>query len=315
MKLSITIISLLISFSVLAAADRHEFSFKGSRNNVEFELNSEDTHTEYRDEMQRQTCTRRVIDHYEPYCYYRTVNRCFRNAYGQVICRPVQQRYCESRPVYRDEHYTCYRNVRVPYEVLDYLVDANFTFSFGEVPRGVSANENFTVDLNGDQQRLSVRSGQELLILKEVSEQRDRDGDNLKIDFNYQLNFMSLKNALSPISRGILDLKIENGNLSFLMGKRGKIPVDLSLYLERIKIGRNPILINRNLKKYEYTVKREGEKSRVTINLNDIVKDFKSHKKHNIRIDLKLNLDINSVVNRQDLVKDLKISRELKYRP
>jgi hypothetical protein len=270
------ILSLCLIFTALTASassvDQRQFSFNGPRSLEQFDLAADLTRTEYRIETIAKTCYRQVLDYYRTDCYSRPVQRC---TYRQPVCRDVRGsdgrirrvcsgggnycqtvyvRECRQVPVYRSEPYTCYEQVRVPYEVFERKVEAKVSVVLNDAPAGQTAQENFTVELRGNVLTLRVSGSGNFLITKLENISGEIENGVEKINAQYQVNFYDMQPLRDLFNTGVSSLEVSRTQIV------AKVPYELEtelvgvhMDLERKKLfAKNPVIIKRVLNPNEY---------------------------------------------------------------
>jgi len=151
----------LVSSAIASTVDVQTVRIDGSNSEVSLALRAEETRTEYRYETRPATCWRTVVE-------------------NRRVCRPTPQggTVCHNEQYVRQIPYTCYQQVRVPYEVFENHVQASLQISFGAVPEGFRANEVVKATLRGDQLTLSSTGSKTLVLeLTELQETRRMSGN------------------------------------------------------------------------------------------------------------------------------------------
>jgi hypothetical protein len=312
MKRIVTLLCFVFAFGAFAASET--FTFNGAQRSNSVNLQSEKWHTEYRYERRADTCYRREFAGYRQQCRrVRTGSRCTtRN--GRRVCTPTYTRRCTRVAVYRTVPYTCYRDVRVPYQVFDYYVDAAVNFTFGELPQGTTAREDFTVNLNGDAENTSVRSSGNLLILANKSVESYMNGDTKMMSVNYFVEFMDLQKAIAPIQSGIQLREIEDGKFRFEVGKMSEAfgyKVALKVKRKRFLLS-DPVLVNRTLNQDDYRIIQgntstiiEVDAAKVNVSLNK--------GRYEVTLQVGLDVDHSAVLNASD-IPNLKAKMKKKFK-
>jgi hypothetical protein len=272
------LLSLCFIFSILnvsaSTADQRQFSFNGPRSLEQFDLAADLTRTEYRIETIAKTCYRQVLDYYRTDCFSRPVQRC---TYRQPVCRDVRGsdgrirrvcsgggnycqtvyvRECRQVPVYRSEPYTCYEQVRVPYEVFERKVEAKISVVLNDAPAGQTAQENFTVELRGNLLTLSVNGSGNFLITKLENISAVIENGVEKINAQYEINFFDMQPLRDVFNTGVTALDVSRTQIN------GQVPYELDdqligvhVDLERKKLfAKNPIILKRVLNPSEYSL-------------------------------------------------------------
>ncbi len=219
---SLALALLLACTSVLASTrDTETFSFDGTQIEKLVSLRAEKTHTEYRVVTQTRTCWRREIVGYN------------------TVCRrppPPQPQTCQRIPIYRDVPYTCYEQVRVPYEVFDYNVVANVAVEFGDVPAGISASENVTVELRGDSLSMSSTGSKRLILeLADLAQNRRLQGNTMMIDVRAKVKLHDAAPVKAALA--LSGVSVRRNVLSYNLG-----PIEGVGIGQHLKIVRNPII-------------------------------------------------------------------------
>jgi len=305
MKALIGVLFMACSISAFTSTGETEtFLFDGGDTEKLFTLNGEATHTEYRRETRAETCWRRVLVGYRRVCHTRYQRRCRNTPRGQV-CRNIPRQVCRQVPRYRDQPYTCYREVRIPYEVHDHFVRTNFDIRFQEVPDGITPHEEFIASTYGNSFKLRAKSSGKLLIYAKAKTTSQQAEGLRIIDALYDISFLDTAKVFSPMLTGIQDLVVDKETLSFVTNQvTGQSPIQLHLLVKRVKkFSSNPKLINRNLNTLEYQMEQIGEQTRFTINLLALIPKRKAHKKHSYKVTLNLLLNEAELINKADLPK------------
>jgi hypothetical protein len=272
------LLSLCLIFTALSVSastvDQRQFSFNGPRSLEQFDLAADLTRTEYRIERIAKTCYREVLDYYRTDCYSRPVQRC---TYRQPVCRDVRGpdgrirrvcsgggnycqtvyvRECRQVPVYRSEPYTCYEQVRIPYEVFERKVEAKVSVVLNDAPANQTAQENFTVELKGNLLTLSVNGSGNFLITKLENISGSIENGVEKINAQYEVNFFDMQPLRDLFTTGINGLEISRTQIS------GKLPYDLDSNLVGVHVdlvrkkflAKNPVILRRVLNPNEYSI-------------------------------------------------------------
>ena len=311
----VLLIALLILFSSnsFSAQSKKSFIYQGSRSTVDFELESEKTHIEYRREYREQICYRPVYVGHRPYCYTRVVNYCSRDIYGRPYCRPVRRQFCESRPYYENQAYRCTKPTTVPVEVKDFDVLGKFTVNFSEVPDDITPNETFEMTLNAMNFNLEGQSGQELLIYQEVSSDISESDSLKEMDIVYNLSFKEMEKIVAPVTNGINEMRLEGRALKFNLGKIDEsTPIKVHLAVVHPSRRGNYIVFNRELNDFEFTLEDNEYETSFNLDLDRILPGINLNIKHIFNISIKLDLDLENIVNKQDLP-PLSINRYIEY--
>jgi|GEM_PF-2936616 len=293
---------LLISINVFAdTTASKQFNYNGSGQHESFALRTENTHTEWRSEQRERTCWRRVFDGYRRECRTEYRRICRREG-DRTICQDEPHQVCQDVPVYRNEPYTCYETVQVPYEVFDYFVQGNYKINFlNEVG---SANENFYLEQNGDDYGISVRSSGSFLIAATKTEQESY-ADQLKtLDVTYNVLMSDLAAEINVIRGGITSLVTPDKKLiTFQMNEHtGKLPLVLHLKaVMPIRWGSDVLMINRDLKLVDYQIKTTDGVSVVTINPFQIIENFKEKYFYDFTVSIKLETKGAGIINLRDI--------------
>jgi hypothetical protein len=321
----------LISLSTFATtSDQEDFSFNGQRSSHEFNLNTEKTHTEFRWERRAQTCYRRVYvgDRYVCQTRYRQVcrttqrtcrsvcsgsgsNRTCRRVCsgGQRTCHSQPYRSCRYVPEYRNEPYTCYRDVKVPFEVFDYNVQANVTFDFSNSRNATRASEQFEANLSGDNFSLNLNASGKYIVFATKSQTQSREGDLVTMNINYRVKMVDFDKAAGAFEAGYQNFQINTESIKFFMDLDKSFEYKHFLDIKKRKFFRKPVTL----------VSRELNTSQITNDNGEFQIDFSklgldiTKGRYKVYLETSLNINSDSVLNREILSK-LKTQRSLKMK-
>lgn len=222
MKILATLFALYAFGALASTTDVERFTFDGAPAQKTVSLRAEKTHTEYRTETHARICYRREIVGYN------------------TVCRrppPPQPETCQRIPVYRDVAYTCYQQVRIPYEVFDYNVVANVALDFGAAPAGVQASETVTVALEGDMLAVSSAGSKKLVLeLKDMAQTRRLNGNTLMLDVRNTVQSHEAAPILAALALSAVSVK--RNVLTYNLGPLEGVPQ----IAQGLKIVRNPVL-------------------------------------------------------------------------
>jgi hypothetical protein len=210
MKMLIGVLALALSFSTIASSgETKTFTFDGSAPSVQLLLKGEKTHTEYRIEDHRTTCFR------TEFAGYRTV--CTGGGYGGPR-GPRGPRNCYQQPVYRQVAYSCIEQVRIPFEVKDFDVDANVMIDVSKLASVMAvANEKFVVTLNGDELSLSVVGSKNYFVaLKKQDIRASMTGSVKMVDALYAAELIEAAPILKALT--MTKISLEDTGLTVMMG-------------------------------------------------------------------------------------------------
>jgi hypothetical protein len=292
--------------SYATSVDEEQVLLTHSRQTYQLQLNTEKTHTAYREETVPQTCYRQVYAGSVPECRWVTEQICTRDFYGRVWCRPINRQVCYDRPVYRQEPYTCYRTVQIPYEVFDYYVTANVQMNYSQI-ESQSNNEmgesviNFS--LKGDEMSLQGRSTEGLLLyLADRRIETRVEGNHKFLDINYRVQGISKEQYVAPFIGGIRNVRIDGqGLLTFNLGQLlSKEIVALTLTVERRKLGKDELVFHDLLAKSNWSFENTPDGSLVKVTLPQLM-TLKSKKKYRLNLRASAPLDRSRLLNAADL--------------
>jgi hypothetical protein len=293
---------LLISLSVFADTESsRQFNYNGSGQHESYTLRTENTHTEWRTEQRERTCWRRVFDGYRRECHteYRTI--CRREG-ERTVCRQEPYQVCQDVPVYRNEPYTCYETVQVPYEVFDYFVQGNYKINFlSEAP---NANENFSLVQNGDDFGLSVRSSGNYLISATKNVQESYSDQLKTIDVTYSVLMNDLAPEINVIRSGITNLVTPDKKIISMQIAQHSGVLPLVIHLKAvmpISWGRDVLMIDRDLKAVDYQIVNVAGIATVMINPFQVIEKFKEKYFYDFTVTLKLETKGANIINLRDI--------------
>jgi hypothetical protein len=304
MKFFILTLSLLAGFNAFASTlDGYSLPITGVQTEENFILNTIQTRTEYRNETIRKTCYRTVNDGYRTECVDEPRVVCFNDREGRPVCSTRYERICRNIPQYRQEAYTCYETVSIPYEVFSNNVKASVKVIVANVPGDISAPHNtcgIDFTLNGPS-FTSVANCSEFIILAKNTNSEARFGDTVVQDRLVSLTLLDAKKVSAPTSAGISEMRLEDQTLVL---KTGNLEINsnfsLKLFVERRKFLKgDETIINRNLLPSEYTFEKINENSGlVKIKLDSLIGGINAKKKHVLKVDIKVNQDVSGAINK-----------------
>ena len=320
MKLLIAFLITLPLMALASTSDEKSFLLSSEKTSHQLSLTTEKTHTEYRYERVRSTCTRTVYAGTYRVCNTRYQRRCSTGRNGSRVCRSVPVRSCRNVRRYRDETYTCYREVQVPYEVFDYYVDTQvkFNFDLSDVQNKTDINEDFKVTVYGDTVDLKVEDSKDFLILV-TSRVSSSVSEGIKyLDKDYDIKLVSINTYNAIIMNDIQDIKLENNEQSILSFKIHKdtfklFSAELSSFNRKFifkKVyGFKGSLNSSNI------ILVPGENELVTVQVSLMNNSHKnSVKKQKINLKFKLDLKGYKLIN-SDIIgkKKFKVNKKVKF--
>lgn len=296
------ILMALLSLSALASTTEvNVLNVEGTESfESQFDLSTEKTHTEYRTETRAETCYRTVIVGYENRCDTRMETVCGGNP---PICTTRPVTICHNEPVYRQVPYTCYREVKVPFEVYDYSVKTTANVKLGERSRAQVCQIEFAQ--TGESLSEDARNcGESIVYSKRKMYPAEYDNrGKLKLQkVDYEINFEDAAQVLAPIRDGIKNMHLEGQLLVFQAGDLTDLSrTELKLFVERRKFLRSDkTLINRILKNSEFEVVG----NQVRIDLAKLFGGINRSKKHALSVELKVrpNVALGETINKHNFV-------------
>ncbi len=332
MRMFLVLLFILASFnSFSSTSDSESFTFDGQRSSHEINLSTEKTHTEYRWERQADTCYRRVYvgDRYVCTTQYRQVCRttqqtcrtvctgsganrtCRRECSGggSRICRQEPYNYCRYIPQYRDEPYTCYRDVQVPYEVFDYFVESKITFDLSNSRSASKASEEFVANLEGDQFNLSLNSSGKYIVLADKEESSQRDGDVLRMEIKYKVKMIDFEKVAGAFDFGYTNAVVNSEGILVFIDLDKNTDYKHFLSIERKRFLRSPeVFFKNNLKASQIT----HDNGAFEIKFKDLGVNLRKGR-YKVKISSALDLDTSKVLNRE-IIKKLKTEKSLKFK-
>lgn len=250
MKMLSAALLLVFSLASFASSETKTFFFDGTQDSVQMSLRAEKTHTEYRYEQIRTTCTRQEV-------YYSTVCRHTQNG-------PV----CHTVPHYRTVYYPCIQTIRVPYQVKDYDVEANVNLSVAALPEA-TAGETFKVTLDGDRLSLSAIGSKKYFVLLKKQDQTSRMNGSVKfIDATYATELVEAAPIVKALEMTSISMK--DSVLSFDMGPVAA-PEFIGYHLTVKKapiFGSDTVLFDRELASGEIQINAQESSSSATVHVD-----------------------------------------------
>lgn len=218
MKMLSAVLMLVLSIGAFASSETKTFFFDGTQDSVQMSLRAEETHTEYRYEQIRTTCTRQEV-------HYRT--SCHHTPQGNV---------CQTIPYYRTIYYPCIQTIRIPYEVKDFDVEASVDLKVKGV-ENMPQGETFKVTLNGANISLSASGSKNFFImLKKQAVSTNINGSVKFVTASYEAELVPAASVVKALE--MTNISIRNSVLSFTMG-----PVDAPEHIGyHLTVKKAPIL-------------------------------------------------------------------------
>ncbi len=259
MKFVFAVLFLSVSFCLTAASESRSIVYNGSQDSFDVLLRGEETHTEYRVEQRRATCSRSVY------------------AGTRTVCSGGRPRSCRSYPVYRTQYYTCWQSVRIPYEVKDFDVNANIKLLVSKKDLAQTRGETFKLSLKGDNVHLeAVGSRKYLLVLRKNQNRVEVRGSFKFVSHLYAVELVEAAPIVNSLQMS--NISIENNVLSTVMGSQMEHnQIAFSLKVSQIHtFGSDPVLFDRELTSDELSFRTLAQMvvldlqvDRLAINLNN----------------------------------------------
>lgn len=244
----------LFSLNSLFASTRSErtFIYDGSQDISDLILTAEQTHTEYRYERRRTTCYRRQV-------YYRNV------------CRNTPSgRYCQRTPYYRTISYPCVRDIRIPYEVKDFDVEANVRIIV-ENEALPNTQEYFKVVLDGDRISLSATGTKKyFLMLRSQEIIPEVQGQFKYLNVTYRVELVEARPILSALNMN--DISYQDNALKFTTGPFSNFnSLGLALLVKKApRLSSDVTLFDQDLSVEDMTISNSETSTEVSVNLNQL---------------------------------------------
>lgn len=286
MKNIILLLVALFSGSVFAdTTDIRTILVDGVNTIEEVNLSTEKTRTEYR--QVPSTCYRTVRT-------TRCTTRRVCNPNGQ--CRP--RRVC--RPVVRTVPYRCMRQVAT--EVHDYFVETNVRFELAIPATQEMVREQITMKMEGERASVSVQGSKNFFLMLDAQNRTESRENGVKyVDLLYKISLVSAAEAKNALARGIKNVKLSRGVLTFSLGTG----FNFSNFAQEIKIFRNrrlgsdTLLLEKFLTANEADIQSTASATNLTVDLNKLGINLPS--KMRIILNSQYNIDENKILNRGEI--------------
>lgn len=303
MKSLMLALALLSGIQVNASTiDTYSMPLTGAQTEENITLNTVQTRTEYRNESVARTCFRTVRDGYHTVCRQEPESYCYEDHMSRRICSTRYVNRCHSEARYRQEPYTCYETVTIPYEVFSHNVKANVNVKVVNVPGTIEAPHNtcgINFHLEGSFFKASAECS-EFIVLAKQTAQEERIGNTVIQNRSMNITLLDAQKLTAPVKGGIAEMRLEGQTLVFRTGDLTKNPnFSLKLFIERRKLLKgDETLINRNLTMSEYSFEKINESyGLVKINLSKLIGGINDKKKHVLKIDLNVEADLTGAIN------------------
>jgi hypothetical protein len=302
MKSIMLALALLAGISAHASTvDSYSLPVTGAQTEDNFIMKTIQTKTEYRNETVANTCFRNVLDGYRTECTTVPQVVCYPTPPAGQACTTRYENRCYSVPQYRQEAYTCYQTVSVPYEVFSNNVKANLNVRVAAVAGDVQATNSCGINFSLLGANLTTTANcVDFIVLANKTNSESRVGDTLIQDRTMNVTLLDAKTIAAPTKGGIVDMKLVGQTVTFRTGNLTKNSnFSLKLFVQRRKLFKHDVtLISRNLLPSEYSFEKLNEDyGIVKINLSKLIGGINSDKKHVIRVDLNVNVDTKSAIN------------------
>jgi len=299
--LLIMALCLVSNLSFADTTDVRSLLIDGSQEQVEVNLSTEKTRTEYRTVRVPSTCYR---TEYRQRCTTRPpqCRQVCRNGNCRNVCRPGG-RTCRSVPV--TVSYRCMRTETRAYQVHDYYVETNvqFIINTDEVLNDVA--EDFTMKMKGDVSDLSVRGSKNYFIVLDKHHRNESRSNGVKyINLTYNIDLVPAHKAKSALENGIKNVKLRKGVLNFSLGEG----FNFSEFTQKIRIFKNrrlrsdKLLLKKVLSEAEVNMQVNSDSTDISVDLNTL--GIKLPSKMRVILDSSFNIDENKLLNKGEIKTD-----------
>jgi hypothetical protein len=292
MKSFILALALIAGFNAQASTvDGYSLPINGQQSVENFTLNTVQTRTQYKNETVANTCWRTVFAGYRQVCRQEPITSCWPGPYERQICDTRWITQCYQEAQYRQESYTCYQTVAVPYEVFSNYVKALVNVKLPNVPVGSSLpQETCNIDFRLEGGNFSSYANcSEFIVIASRSSSESRENQTVIQDRKFDITLLDAKTVTAPVRGGIGEMRLEGQTLVFRTGDLLKNPnFSLKLFVERRKLLKSDeTLIDRNLAPGEYTFeKTSDEYGTVRINFSKLIGGINAKRKHVLKVDI-----------------------------
>ena len=279
MKMLAGIMTFALSFSALAlSVETKTFVYDGSQSSTELTFKGEQTHTEYRVEDIRTTCTRQEIVGYTTICTgggygpgYPGPGYPYPGPRGPYYPGPVGGiRTCYQQPIYRSVIYPCTQTIRTPYQVKDYDVDARVIVDVTNLSEAVTPGEKITVTLLGDTLRFEAEGSKKFFIVQKHKDVRSVMNGSVKmIDAVLAVNLVEAAPVLKAIKVSSIQMKDRTLNMDIgEVSSRENLDFDLKIVKNKA-LSSDEVIFNRGLLASEVAV--SNSKAAIDLNALNVV--------------------------------------------
>jgi hypothetical protein len=299
--LLLLVLCFVSSVTFADTSDVRTLLIDGLEEQVEVNLSTEKTRTEYRTVRVPSTCYR---TEYRQRCTTRPpqCRQVCRNGNCRNVCRPGG-RTCRSVPV--SVPYGCMRTETRSYQVHDYYVETNVKLNINTDQVSNDVAENFTVKMKGENSKLSVKGSKNYFVVLDKRHKNESRRDGVKyIDLTYSINLVPATQAKSAFANGIKKVKLRKGVLNFSLGEG----FNLSDFTQQIKIFRNrrlgtdKLLLKKDLTETEINVQVSSDSTDLSVDLNSL--GIKVPSKVRVILNSKFNIDESKILNKGEVKTD-----------
>ena len=298
MKSFMLALALIAGFNAHASTvDGYSLPINGQQSVENFTLNTVQTRTEYRNETVANTCWRTVFAGYRQVCYQEPMTSCWPGPNGRQICDTRWITQCRQEAQYRQEAYTCYQTVAVPYEVFSNYVKALVNV---KLPNSKLPQETCNIDFRLEGGNFSSFANcPEFIVIASRSSSESRQDQTVVQDRKFDITLLDAKVVTAPVKDGIGEMRLEGQTLVFRTGDLTKNKnFSMKLFVERRKLLKgDETLINRNLAPGEYSFEKTSDDyGTVRISLSKLFGGINAKRKHVLKVDINvLTSTLNSI--------------------
>jgi hypothetical protein len=302
MKSFLLLVLCIVSSATFAdTTDVRTLLVDGLEEQVEVNLSTEKTRTEYRTVRVPSTCYR---TEYRQRCTTRPpqCRQVCRNGNCRNVCRPGG-RTCRSVPV--SVPYGCMRTETRSYQVHDYYVDTNVKFIINTDQVSNDVAEKLTIKVRGENSKLSVKGSKNyFIVLDKRHRNESRDAGVKYVDLTYNLNLIPASKSKTAFADGIKNVKLRKGVLNFSLGEG----FNLSDFTQQIKIFKNKrlgtdrLLLKKDLNDTDVNVQVSSDSTNLSVDLNSL--GIKIPSKIRVILNSSFNIDESKLLNKGEIKTD-----------
>ncbi|MDO9183400.1 MAG: hypothetical protein Q7U04_13380 [Bacteriovorax sp.] len=204
---------------------------------------------------------------------------------------------CYNEPIYTTVAYSCLETISIPVQVIDHKTTANINAKVSAAPITKPQTGNCGINFNLDGDNLGITNTcVDYLAIANKTVEENRDVKN----YNFAIKLYDAETIFAPLAGKLQEMHLEGAELVVKTGNLNTATnFSLKLFVQRKRILRSDlILIDRVLTAKDYSFQAiDSRTGYLRVNLEKIIGNFDSGKKHIIKFNLDVNLESGALLN------------------